>query len=294
MWSDRVARAAFVLAVTVLIPLPPSQAFIQPILIRRSSETNPRTYGLNDRGVEFGNGASSATLGEDDWAPESTEAAIHGSLLMTHCATLGCDISRIKCPETREALHLVLRPMELNKTDFEKSLAGSPYFGDTIKGVGVQQRDGMLSQFDPVERIVLTANGNLQRVISSYYNAAVSVSIVKCDETGDATYDREVTLSVNGRKLCTAKSIMVLHSPACVKAVRGGEVGIGQLLRLLEVLPSFELLNAGRTSAGGFWRVYDLHSRHFSCRIHEEFPIGLFELPVDTPPPASPTLEVGE
>lgn len=96
----------------------------------------------------------------------------------------------------------------------------------------------------------------------------------------------------------------VLHSPACVEAVRRGDVGIGQLFRSLDVLPSFELLNAGRTcgesvathkervkgdgtrgdggrqseKGRGLWRVYDLHSRHVSCRIHEEFPPDLFNL----------------
>ncbi|KAJ1628795.1 hypothetical protein T492DRAFT_874525 [Pavlovales sp. CCMP2436] len=33
--------------------------------------------------------------------------------------------------------------------------------------------------FDPDERIVLMANGNLQRLMSSYYNATVSVAILR-------------------------------------------------------------------------------------------------------------------
>ena len=87
----------------------------------------------------------------------------------------------------------------------------------------------------------------------------------------------------------------------CAKAVKTGSVGIGQLFRSLDILPNFELLNAGhRTAAnfssaldgnrndgggenggtgkGGLWRVYDLRSRHVSCRIHEEFPPDLFDL----------------
>lgn len=108
----------------------------------------------------------------------------------------------------------------------------------------------------------------------------------------------------------------VLHSPVCAEAVKTGTVGIGQLFRSLDILPSFELLNAGHrtrvhsptlegkncvggnetdghTAAGrgdiglgggqgerkgGLWRVYDLRSQHVSCRIHEEFVPGLFEL----------------
>lgn len=98
----------------------------------------------------------------------------------------------------------------------------------------------------------------------------------------------------------------VLHSPECVEAVKRGDVGIGQLFRALDVLPNFELLNAGRSAwkpsgvergtaragypsteeeeggegvvGGGIWRVYDLRSKHLSCRIHEEFPPDLFAL----------------
>lgn len=104
----------------------------------------------------------------------------------------------------------------------------------------------------------------------------------------------------------------VLHSPECVEAVKRGDVGIGQLFRALDVLPNFELLNAGRSVwnpsgaergrararypskkeeegggegaaggegvVGGIWRVYDLRSKHLSCRIHEEFPPDLFSL----------------
>lgn len=107
----------------------------------------------------------------------------------------------------------------------------------------------------------------------------------------------------------------MLHSSECVEAVNRGDVGIGQLFRALDVLPSFELLNAGRSVwaplggereraraghpskkereeeeeeeekkrgggvvSGGMWRVYDLRSAHLSCRIHEEFPPDLFRL----------------
>lgn len=82
----------------------------------------------------------------------------------------------------------------------------------------------------------------------------------------------------------------------CAEAVKNGSVGIGQLFRSLDILPNFELLNAGHRTrpspvfesngsgsdggvgGGGLWRAYDLRSRHVSCRIHEEFPPDLFDL----------------
>lgn len=97
--------------------------------------------------------------------------------------------------------------------------------------------------------------------------------------------------------------LKVLHNLACVEAVKTGSVGLGQLFRSLDILPNFELLNAGHWSGstaafegnsndcgngmgvegrgrgkGGLWRVYDLRSRHLSCRIHEEFLPDLFDI----------------
>jgi hypothetical protein len=71
-------------------------------------------------------------------------------------------------------------------------------------------------------------------------------------------------------------------------------VGIGQLFRHLDTLPQFTLMNAGRgycdssietdssrnsdETAKGIWRLYELNSKDFSCRIKEEFVDNLFEL----------------
>lgn len=53
-----------------------------------------------------------------------------------------------------------------------------------------------LPDFTPLERIALTATGNLQRIISSYYNCPVIVECVKNEEVGMGVYDREVRISV--------------------------------------------------------------------------------------------------
>ena len=39
-----------------------------------------------------------------------------------------------------------------------------------------------LPTFTPLERIAITANGNLQRLISSYYNAPVTVTCILNEE----------------------------------------------------------------------------------------------------------------
>jgi hypothetical protein len=77
-------------------------------------------------------------------------------------------------------------------------------------------------QFTPMERIALTANGNLQRIFSSYYDAPIHVHVDSCTRRGtnqsppvmysneilsmnsidDAIWDRVVHLHVNEQVSC--------------------------------------------------------------------------------------------
>ena len=58
--------------------------------------------------------------------------------------------------------------------------------------------------FSPFERVVITANGNLQRIMSAYYGAPVSVRIIRCNEISPRVFDREVELIVGEKVFCTA------------------------------------------------------------------------------------------
>jgi chorismate-pyruvate lyase len=150
----------------------------------------------------------------------------------------------------------------------------------------------------PLDRMALTANGNLQRLVSSYYDAPVSVVVDACwvrsDNDDDEAvlpqiWDRRVRLLVHGRVFCTATSVIAVHDPLCAQWVASGEVGLGQLFRHLSVLPVFALQGAGRqatpglpsdaartTGGGGFWRDYTLTCDQVSCQIHEDFAPGLW------------------
>ena len=59
-------------------------------------------------------------------------------------------------------------------------------------------------EFSPFERVILTANGNLQRIMSAYYGAPVHVKINKCNRVGDETFDREVDIYVGEYAFCRA------------------------------------------------------------------------------------------
>eukprot|EP01135_Chromosphaera_perkinsii_P006528 Nk52_evm1s538 gene=Nk52_evmTU1s538 len=141
------------------------------------------------------------------------------------------------------------RGLQLSRT-----VSAAPHMGDLM---GARQTGYALPEcFTPLERIVLTANGNLQRVISAYYNSAVSVDIVynrRVKETtggGDkglpAVYERQVTLHCREEQFCTATSKIILNTAELVRLVEEERIGLGQLFRHLRLLPTFYLLSAGR------------------------------------------------
>ena len=142
---------------------------------------------------------------------------------------------------------------------------------------------------NPLDRMAITANGNLQRLFSSYYDAPVSVVVDYCHkreqqqekqdtERGNNGYywDRCVHLKIFDQIFCTATSKVFVHDYECQRLVDSGKVGIGQLFRYLNVLPEFELQSAGPNTNGngddgGFWRQYTLTSSMVTCEIHESF-----------------------
>lgn len=132
----------------------------------------------------------------------------------------------------------------------------------------------------PLDRMALTANGNLQRLVASYYDAPVSVVVQSCTlDTESGAWDRVVHLQVAATTtFCIATSVIHVHDPVCQQLVESGRVGIGQLFRFLNVLPEFQLLTAGPRAGGGFWREYRLDCPELTCRIHEEFEPNMWEI----------------
>jgi hypothetical protein len=86
---------------------------------------------------------------------------------------------------------------------------GEDNFGDIMQG-GCETNVLVSGEFSNTERIVITANGNLQRIMSAYYGCPITVKVKKSDLTSRldsvAKYDREVDLLVNGKIFCTAVS----------------------------------------------------------------------------------------
>jgi hypothetical protein len=134
---------------------------------------------------------------------------------------------------------------------------------------------------NPLDRLVLTANGNLQRLIASYYDADVSVRVEGCSyrQENPRLWDRTVFLEVLGVEFCRADSVVTIHQESCQTLVASGQVGLGQLFRYLNILPMFSLLDAGIDPiTGSIWREYTLQCDALTCQIREEFIPGLWEL----------------
>lgn len=83
---------------------------------------------------------------------------------------------------------------------------------------------------------------------------------------------------IHDQIFCTATSVITVHSPDCVEMVNSGKVGLGQLFRFLDKLPTFTILDAGTTDSGGLWRKYRLECTELTCDILEEFVPNAWEL----------------
>ncbi|KAF9898599.1 hypothetical protein BX616_003830 [Lobosporangium transversale] len=157
------------------------------------------------------------------------------------------------------------------------------HFGDIMS-----RRDTTLTLpegFTGQERIMLTANGNLQRLISAYFNKTVSITILENtrvpllpdeDPAVIARFQREVNLLCNEKVVCNAKSQVLIKDQAVYDLVVEKGVGIGQIFRYLDKLPSFELHGLGRTDKT-FWREYSLEIPGVYCRLLEVLPSSLFD-----------------
>ncbi|KAL7753213.1 hypothetical protein RI367_000988 [Sorochytrium milnesiophthora] len=163
---------------------------------------------------------------------------------------------------------------------------------------------GDYSTFSPFERVVLSSNGSLQRILSAYHNRPIHVELVMNDVTdkppafvksvlpsdrdgakggGDSgksaaeptAIDREVRLLCDGRLLCIARSYLRITNPAYLDLLHTQAVGLGQFFRHVNVLPRFELLEAAKTGSGDeqeLYRLYTLSCAGVECYIAETFP----------------------
>ena len=134
--------------------------------------------------------------------------------------TLGDIMSEEKstCVDTSDVVNGNLQNIDCERSDGSK-INNNFIDNDNVSNAktGLVTTDGgtLQSEFgpkvnnnlSPLDRIALTANGNLQRIFSSYYDAPVHVHVDRCERIEDeydnemgvkSVWERQVTLSVFG------------------------------------------------------------------------------------------------
>ena len=142
-----------------------------------------------------------------------------------------------------------------------------------------------------------TLDNNHNFDVNKYYNRPQTVTNNGENEnttttSSGAIWDRVVHIHIHGQTICKATSIISVKDPECIRLIENGTIGLGQLFRYLNRLPTFSLVDAGRSKTinsspsssysssssntnalfdGGIWRTYELKCEEMTCLIHEEF-----------------------
>ncbi|KAI9308700.1 hypothetical protein BJ944DRAFT_259794 [Cunninghamella echinulata] len=158
--------------------------------------------------------------------------------------------------------------------------------------------------FSPVERMILQASGNLQRLISAYYNVPSHVDIIynnvistksshSSSQSHHTQYDRKIKMYFADKMVYEADSILHVKDQNVLDLIEKHKYGLGQIFGHTKRSPDFMLLVVGRhgTKPGAsFWRDYSLRIPDvLDCFIRETFVEGLF----DTTPPTDDEKQQG-
>lgn len=140
----------------------------------------------------------------------------------------------------------------------------------------------LVREFPPLHRILLTCTGTLQGTLSAYFGEEVRVEVVR-----QSFEDRDSHIVVYRRAdlyipradsplvVCRARSDLAIASGEVKTRVLSRELGIGQVLEVLGLRPSFTLLHVGRDHQA-FWRAYKLEAAGVTYEIRERFPLELY------------------
>ncbi|KAI8330060.1 hypothetical protein BC941DRAFT_518341 [Chlamydoabsidia padenii] len=141
--------------------------------------------------------------------------------------------------------------------------------------------------FTPLERMILQASGNLQRLISAYYNIPSRVEILNNtvvtnnQHVPHMQYDRKARIYFGDLLAYEADSILYVKDQTVVDLIEKHKYGLGQIFGHTRRSPDFMLLAVGRHGnqpGASFWRDYSLRIPDvLDCFIRETFIPDLFE-----------------
>ncbi|KAI9486822.1 MAG: hypothetical protein EXX96DRAFT_535036 [Benjaminiella poitrasii] len=145
------------------------------------------------------------------------------------------------------------------------------------------------SEFSPLERMLLQATGNLQRILSAYYNVPSRVKIIKNTVVPDDTkpsqttkqFERKIVMYFGDTLAYEADSVLMVKDSNILELIEKHKYGLGQIFGHTHKSPDFVLHAVGRRGnapGASFWRDYSLTIPNvLDCFIRETFVEGLFE-----------------
>jgi len=135
-----------------------------------------------------------------------------------------------------------------------------------------------------LERIMLSACGDLQRLLSAFFSRTINIKRVH-EHTSPRTHiaspdepitqRRKVHLLCGGKTACIATSSVTISAPLPERLFLDEKFAIGQMFRKMQTPPQFTLLDCGIEVEDGketLWRRYNLSTEGFVCDITEVFP----------------------
>lgn len=86
-------------------------------------------------------------------------------------------------------------------------------------------------EFSPMERMILQANGNLQRLLSAYYNVPSHVEIIKNIKSQgiNVYYEREIKMYFENKFVYNAQSILTVKDDTVLELIEKHKYGLGQI-----------------------------------------------------------------
>ncbi|KAJ3746969.1 hypothetical protein EV360DRAFT_89920 [Lentinula raphanica] len=140
-------------------------------------------------------------------------------------------------------------------------------------------------RYSGLERIMLAAQGDLQRLLSAYFADAINVEVLYATNTPRITpasssspiiQTRKVQLKCRSVVVCTATSTVTLTSPECEALILDDKFAIGQTFRQMKQVPDFMLkkveVEEVEDGEEELRRTYTLTSPGIECEILEVFP----------------------
>lgn len=161
-------------------------------------------------------------------------------------------------------------------TKLHRSLSGpTPHLGDLMKGTScVNTLDAEIAiAAHPLQRVLLTATGNVVRILASYHKKPIFVGVLRSCPVKTGVYERVVLMYCEHKAICRARTLVTVSDAEIVKEVQNGTCDLGGVFRKFNLLPTFELqrVDIKPSDAPGFGRHYYLKAQGICCEVFEEF-----------------------